>query len=97
MILAGDIGATNTRLALFAEEDGSLSCIAEGMFRSQNYPNLDVIVQEFVAFMRVRFPPHVLVWRDQCNMGVARRRTLRGLWMRPCSPRYWALSTYGDQ
>jgi glucokinase len=53
MILAGDIGATNTRLALFAEEDGPLSYIAEGTFRSQNYPNLDVIVQEFMAFHEV--------------------------------------------
>ena len=49
MILAGDIGATNTRLALFAHEDGPLRCVAEETFRSQHYPNLDVIVQKFIA------------------------------------------------
>ena len=53
MILAGDVGATNTWLALFAEEDSPLSCIAEGAFRSQSYPNLDVIVQELIAFHEV--------------------------------------------
>jgi len=53
MILAGDIGATNTRLALFTDEDGHLYCVAEGTFRSQDYPNLDVIVHEFIASHKV--------------------------------------------
>jgi glucokinase len=49
MILAGDIGATNTRLALFAEGDGQLRCAAEETFQSQHYANLDIIVQKFIA------------------------------------------------
>jgi glucokinase len=49
MILTGDIGATNTRLALFAEGESPLRCVAEETFRSQHYPNLDVIVQKFIA------------------------------------------------
>jgi glucokinase len=49
MILAGDMGATNTRLALFAEEDGILRCVAGETFRSQHSLNLESIVQEFVT------------------------------------------------
>jgi glucokinase len=47
MILAGDIGATNTRLALF-EEGRELVKLAEGHFLSKNYPNLLPIVKTFL-------------------------------------------------
>jgi glucokinase len=49
MILAGDIGGTNTRLALFAWEDGCLKAAEEATFRSREYSSLDEIVVEFVA------------------------------------------------
>lgn len=49
MILAGDIGGTNTRLALFAEGESPLHCVAEETFRSQHHPNLDTIVRTFLA------------------------------------------------
>ena len=48
MILAGDIGGTNTRLALFAAERGRLETAAEATYPSQNYSGLDEIVTEFV-------------------------------------------------
>ncbi len=47
MILAGDIGATNTRLALF-EEGRELIKVAEGRFLSNNYPNLLPIIKTFL-------------------------------------------------
>lgn len=43
MILAGDIGGTNTRLAFF---EGS-KILVEQKFKSQKYPSLEAIVQEF--------------------------------------------------
>ena len=46
MILAGDIGGTHTRLALF---DGSLVKIASAQFSSKEYPNLFPIVQDFLS------------------------------------------------
>jgi len=47
MILAGDIGATNTRLALY-EEGPSLKKMAEGRFSSQSHPGLLPIVRLFL-------------------------------------------------
>ncbi len=48
MILAGDIGGTNTRLALFAAEEGRLEATAGATYASRNYSALDEIVTEFV-------------------------------------------------
>ncbi len=46
MILAGDIGGTNTRLALF---DGELKLLDEQTFENANRPGLESAVAEFVA------------------------------------------------
>jgi glucokinase len=48
MILAGDIGGTNTRLAFFNNEDGRLKHVTEEVFPSRNYPGLDEIAAGFV-------------------------------------------------
>jgi len=48
MILAGDIGGTNTRVAIFSNEGGRLELVVEDVFPSRNYPGLDEIVDEFV-------------------------------------------------
>ena len=46
MILAGDIGGTNTRIAVF--DDGTnLRTIAQERFPSRDYPSLDAVVQRF--------------------------------------------------
>ncbi len=50
-ILAGDIGGTNTRLALF-DADGRLLCPLQ-KFPSKNYPNLSTIVAEFLSEEKV--------------------------------------------
>jgi glucokinase len=47
MLLAGDIGATNTRFALF-EEGRELVKVAEGRYLSNNYPTLLPIIQTFL-------------------------------------------------
>jgi glucokinase len=48
VILAGDIGGTNTRLAFFAAEEGRLEAAAEATYPSRSYSGPDEIVTEFV-------------------------------------------------
>jgi glucokinase len=47
MILAGDIGGTNTRLALFEPHGGTLDPSESAIFPSGDYPNLEAIVSTF--------------------------------------------------
>ena len=49
MILAGDIGGTATRLALFQARGEELSPTAERSYPSREYPGLREIVSQFVA------------------------------------------------
>lgn len=49
MILAGDIGGTHARLALFAVENGKFQLIRSETFPSQQYSGLEKIIAEFVA------------------------------------------------
>lgn len=49
MLLAGDIGGTKTHLAIFSAEKGPHETLADQVFSSTSYPNLEVIVQEFLA------------------------------------------------
>lgn len=48
MILAGDIGGTNARLALYEIKDGHYNLSKLAIFPSQRYSGLDEIVAEFV-------------------------------------------------
>jgi glucokinase len=48
MILAGDIGGTNTRLAFFSIENERLKQAAENVYPSRKYPGLEEIVVEFI-------------------------------------------------
>src|SRR5262249_16599779 len=48
MILAGDIGGTNARLALFDVGNGQFNLVTATIFPSRNYSGLDEIVSEFV-------------------------------------------------
>jgi len=54
MILAGDIGGTNARLALYDTQNGQLDLVKVGVFPSQHYPGLEKIVAEFVAGAAVK-------------------------------------------
>lgn len=47
MILAGDIGGTSTRLALFELNGNALDLIKSATFSSGDYPNLEAIIAKF--------------------------------------------------
>jgi glucokinase len=49
MILAGDIGGTNARLALFDVKNGNFQLVSATVFPSRRYSGLDEIVKEFVT------------------------------------------------
>jgi glucokinase len=49
MLLAGDIGGTKTHLAIYTLESGPREPIKDQVFPSAQYPNLETMVQEFMA------------------------------------------------
>jgi glucokinase len=49
MLLAGDIGGTKTKLAIFSPEDGARTPLAEATFSSGHYPSLEAVAQEFLG------------------------------------------------
>jgi glucokinase len=54
MILAGDIGGTNARLAYFQSRNDRLTVAAEGIFPSREHRGLDEIVTQFVRSQGTR-------------------------------------------
>ncbi len=48
MLLAGDIGATKTSLAIYSPEFGARRPLSEATFPSGSYPNLQTLVREFL-------------------------------------------------
>jgi len=57
MILAGDIGGTNSRLAYFQAQNGHLQMVSECVFPSREYTEFGEIVSKFIEGMSMR--PHV--------------------------------------
>jgi glucokinase len=49
MILAGDIGGTNSRLAFFADHGERLESVVEETFASREHANLQTILKKFIA------------------------------------------------
>lgn len=49
MILAGDVGGTNTRLAVFDDRGGRLTPAAEATFPSREHPSLEAVLRRFRA------------------------------------------------
>jgi glucokinase len=49
MLIAGDIGGTKTELAIFSNESGPHSSLAQVKVHSADYPSLEAIVKEFLA------------------------------------------------
>jgi glucokinase len=54
MILAGDIGGTNARLAYFQPQNGHLRLISESVFPSREYSELGEIVSKFLEHAATR-------------------------------------------
>jgi glucokinase len=54
MILAGDVGGTNTRLAFFEIRNSQLERVAERTYPSRAHASLDDIVADFVAAQKMR-------------------------------------------
>lgn len=54
MILAGDVGGTNTRLAFFDLHGTQLERICERTYPSREHASLDDIVSDFVASQKIR-------------------------------------------
>ena len=54
MILAGDVGGTNTRLAFFEIRGGQLERIAEQTYPSREHSSLDDIVADFVGKQKIQ-------------------------------------------
>ncbi len=54
MILAGDVGGTNTRLAVFAVDGGRLAPRVEEIFPSREHGSLEAIATRFAAAHRLR-------------------------------------------
>jgi glucokinase len=63
MILAGDIGGTSVKLALFNYESGYLNLTSEGKFNSKDYSGLEPILLEFLGERQVSL--------DQACFGIA--------------------------
>jgi len=63
MLLAGDVGGTKTKLAIFSEERGPRDPLAEETFRSRDYPGLDAIAREFLDRVDVEV--------DRASFGIA--------------------------
>ncbi len=49
MLLAGDIGGTKTRLAIYSPEAGPRTPLVEATFPSGRYPSLEALVSDFLA------------------------------------------------
>ena len=54
MILAGDVGGTNARMAFFDVIDGHFRLVSASVFPSREYAGLDQIVSRFVADSNLR-------------------------------------------
>jgi len=48
-VLAGDIGGTKTRLALYRERDGRYECLLERAYASREHDSLDTLIADFRA------------------------------------------------
>jgi glucokinase len=53
MLIAGDIGGTKTDLAIYSRESGPHTPLAQTEVHSADYPNLQAIVREFLAQVKM--------------------------------------------
>ncbi len=73
MILAGDIGATRTRLAAFETEGNRLQCVVEKIYMSQEHGGLAEILAHFIREPRAfPFTARASAWPGRCARAAAR-------------------------
>ncbi|GAA0563258.1 glucokinase [Chitinophaga japonensis] len=60
-VLAGDLGGTKTRLALFEAKDGSMEVIHEHIYRSRDYASFTEIIKDFIAQQPERPPQRICI------------------------------------
>jgi glucokinase len=63
MLLAGDVGATKTNLAIFSEDEGPHEPLIEATYSSADYPNLQSLAVEFIRTAEFSI--------DRASIGVA--------------------------
>ncbi len=63
MLLAGDVGGTKAKLAIFSEDEGPREPVAKETFQSKDYRGLDAIAREFLDGVEVEV--------DRATFGVA--------------------------
>ncbi len=63
MLLAGDIGGTKTKLAIYSKERGPRRPLVEETFRSKDYDGLEAIAREFLDCVAIQV--------DRASFGVA--------------------------
>ena len=76
MVLAGDIGGTNTRLAFFQVESQRLHLVSEAVFPSRSYQNLQQIVSEFASSQSYRAEAACFGIAGPVNKGVVQTPNL---------------------
>jgi glucokinase len=54
IVLAGDIGGTNIRLALFSADRGLFQSVEEAVYPARNYKSLKMVLQEFMRRVEVK-------------------------------------------
>lgn len=76
MILAGDVGGTNTRLAVFEQRAGKLHNLFEHIYPSRGHASLEDIVAEFLASQKFRPDAVAIGVAGPVRDGVARATNL---------------------
>ncbi len=60
-VLAGDLGGTNTRLALFEAVGGTMQVVEDHVYRSRDYASFAAIIQEFVGRQPSKPPQRICI------------------------------------
>ncbi len=55
MLLAGDIGGTKTKIGVYSSDKGAKAPLIEKTFTSAQYPNFELVLQEFLQSVDIKF------------------------------------------
>ena len=78
MILAGDIGGTNARLAYFHPQNGNLRLVSERVFPSREHHEFGEIVTAFLKSRTRTLTQLASASRARCVTGASKPRTFPG-------------------